>query len=153
VWTDFWLSIAVIGCSLIGVSAGEEQARKVFFGGPLGVEQTSRLGSRDPVDDRVKCGLHGKDEVVDGFLVEPQNQGRAGTTWWSSHEWRLARGYTESVGFTLVRHKTIGFRGRATKLRPKTRRRRGGNPGRSNRPTQTAVVVWSWQTEGSARSV
>jgi hypothetical protein len=29
-------------------------------------------------------------EVVDGFLVEPQNQGRAGTTWEPSHEWRLA---------------------------------------------------------------
>jgi hypothetical protein len=31
-----------------------------------------------------------QDEVRDGFLVEPQNQGRAGTTWESSHEWRLA---------------------------------------------------------------
>jgi hypothetical protein len=27
---------------------------------------------------------------MDGFLVEPQNQGRAGTTWKPSHEWRLA---------------------------------------------------------------
>jgi hypothetical protein len=26
---------------------------------PLGVVQTSRLGSRDPVTNRVKCGLHG----------------------------------------------------------------------------------------------
>jgi hypothetical protein len=31
-----------------------------------------------------------QDEVMDGFLVEPQNQGRAGTTWEPSHEWRLA---------------------------------------------------------------
>jgi hypothetical protein len=28
--------------------------------------------------------------VEDSFLVEPQNQGRAGTTWEPSHEWRLA---------------------------------------------------------------
>jgi hypothetical protein len=26
---------------------------------PLGVEQTSRLGSRDPVASGIKCGLHG----------------------------------------------------------------------------------------------
>jgi hypothetical protein len=26
---------------------------------PLGVEKTSRLGSRDPVDSRVNCGPHG----------------------------------------------------------------------------------------------
>jgi hypothetical protein len=26
---------------------------------------------------------------MDGFLVEPQNQGRAGTTWEPIHEWRL----------------------------------------------------------------
>jgi hypothetical protein len=33
-----------------------------------------------------------QDEVKDGSLVEPQNQGRAGTTWEPSHEWRLAEG-------------------------------------------------------------
>jgi hypothetical protein len=50
---------------------------------PPGVEKTSRLGSRDPVASGVKCGLHGgknsKMKSVDNFLVEPQNQGRAGT--------------------------------------------------------------------------
>jgi hypothetical protein len=30
VWTDSWLSIAVAGCVLTGVGAGEEQARKVI---------------------------------------------------------------------------------------------------------------------------
>jgi hypothetical protein len=39
------------------------------------VEKTSRLGSRDPVANGVKCGLHGgknsKMKSVDGFLVEP----------------------------------------------------------------------------------
>jgi hypothetical protein len=29
VWTDSWLSNAGAGCGLIGVDAGEEQARKV----------------------------------------------------------------------------------------------------------------------------
>jgi hypothetical protein len=55
------------------------------------VEKTSRLRSRDPVASRVKCGPHGgkngKMKSVDGFLVEPQNQGRAGTSWEPRHEW------------------------------------------------------------------
>jgi hypothetical protein len=55
------------------------------------VEKTSRLRSRDPVDSGVKCRPHGgknsKIKSVDGFLVEPQNQGRAGTSWEPSHEW------------------------------------------------------------------
>jgi hypothetical protein len=58
---------------------------------PPGVEKTSRIGSRDPVDNWVKCGLHGgknsKMKSVDGFLVEPQNHGRAGTSWEPIHEW------------------------------------------------------------------
>jgi hypothetical protein len=58
---------------------------------PPGVEKTSRLGSRDPVASGVKCGPHGgknsKLKSVDGFLVEPQNQDRAGTSWEPSHEW------------------------------------------------------------------
>jgi hypothetical protein len=39
----------------------------------------------------IKCRPHGgknsKMKLVDGFLVEPQNQGRAGTSWEPSHEW------------------------------------------------------------------
>jgi hypothetical protein len=46
------------------------------------VEKTSRLRSRDPVASGVKCGSHGgknsKMKSMDGFLVEPQNQRRAG---------------------------------------------------------------------------
>jgi hypothetical protein len=38
----------------------------------------------------------------------PQNQHRAGTTWWSSHEWDWRGGCTESAGFTAVHHKTVG---------------------------------------------
>jgi hypothetical protein len=58
---------------------------------PPGVEKTSRLRSRDPVASGVKCGPHGgknsKMKLVDSFLVEPQNQGRAGTSREPSHEW------------------------------------------------------------------
>jgi hypothetical protein len=32
VWTDSWISIAGVGCSLTGVGAGEEQVRKVNAG-------------------------------------------------------------------------------------------------------------------------
>jgi hypothetical protein len=57
---------------------------------PLGVEKTSRLRSRDSVASGVECGPHGdknsKMKSVDGFLVEPQNQGQAGTSWEPSHE-------------------------------------------------------------------
>jgi hypothetical protein len=58
---------------------------------PPRVEKTSRLRSRDPVASGVKYEPHGgknsKMKSVDGFLVELQNQGRAGTSWEPSHEW------------------------------------------------------------------
>jgi hypothetical protein len=58
---------------------------------PPSVKKASRLCSRDPVASGVKCGPHGgknsKMKSVDSFLVEPQNQGRAGTSWEPSHEW------------------------------------------------------------------
>jgi hypothetical protein len=57
---------------------------------PPGVEKTSKLGSRDPVANGVKCGSHsGKNSktVMDDFLVEPEIQGRARTLWEPSHEW------------------------------------------------------------------
>jgi hypothetical protein len=58
---------------------------------PPGVEKTSTLRSRDPMASGVKCEPHGgknsKMKSVDGFLVEPQNQCRAETSWDPSHEW------------------------------------------------------------------
>jgi hypothetical protein len=36
---------------------------------------------------------------MDSFLVEPQNQGRVGTTWEPSHEWRLAEATPSLRGF------------------------------------------------------
>jgi hypothetical protein len=59
VWTDPYLSIIGACCILIVVVVGEEQAQKVYASGPPSVEQASMLGSRDPVDDGVKCGSHG----------------------------------------------------------------------------------------------
>jgi hypothetical protein len=88
VWTDSWLSIAVAGCGFTCVGAGEEQARKVAAGEASRCGE--RLGSRDPMASGVKCGPHGgknnKMKSVDGFLVEPQNQGRARTSWEPNHE-------------------------------------------------------------------
>jgi hypothetical protein len=45
---------------------------------------------------------------VDGFLVEPQIQGRAGTTWEPSHEWRLAEATPSSRGFLWFTRKPLG---------------------------------------------
>jgi hypothetical protein len=44
----------------------------------------------------------------DGFLVEPQNQGRAGTTLEPSHEWRLAEATPSSRGFRWFTRKPLG---------------------------------------------
>jgi hypothetical protein len=50
-----------------------------------------------------------QDEVVDGFLVEPQNQGRAGTTWGPSHEWRLAEATPSLRGLQWFTRKPLGY--------------------------------------------
>jgi hypothetical protein len=50
-----------------------------------------------------------RDEIVDGFLVEPQNQGRAGTTWEPSHEWRLAEATPSSRGLQWFTRNPLGY--------------------------------------------
>jgi hypothetical protein len=72
-------------------------------------------------------------EVVYGFLVEPQNQGRAGTMWQPSHEWDWRGGCTEYVGFAVVHHKTVGV----TWLSHKTKTR-GSVGGAGIRPRREA---------------
>jgi hypothetical protein len=75
------------------------------------VEKTSRLCSRDLVASGVKCGPwwhEQQDEVMNGFLVEPQNHGRAGTTWEPSHVWRLAEATLSSQGFQWFTKKSLG---------------------------------------------
>jgi hypothetical protein len=49
-----------------------------------------------------------QDEVMDSFWVEPQNQGRAGTTWEPSHEWRLEETTPSSQGFQWFTGKQLG---------------------------------------------
>jgi hypothetical protein len=49
-----------------------------------------------------------QDEVVDSLLVEPQNRGRAGTTWEPSHEWRLTKATPSSRGFQWFTRKPLG---------------------------------------------
>jgi hypothetical protein len=49
-----------------------------------------------------------QDEVMGGFLVEPQNRGRAGTTWEPSHEWRLVEATPSSRGFRWFARKPLG---------------------------------------------
>jgi hypothetical protein len=74
-----------------------------------------------------------QDEVVDSFLVESQNQGRARTTWEPSHEWRLAEATPSSRGLQWFTRKP-----QVTRLSHKTEAedsmRRCGHPGRFNRP-------------------
>jgi hypothetical protein len=46
---------------------------------------------------------------MDGFLVEPQNQGRAETTWEPSHEWRLAEATPSTRGLQWFTRKALGY--------------------------------------------
>jgi hypothetical protein len=50
-----------------------------------------------------------QDEVMDAFLVEPQNQGQAGTTWEPSHEWRLVEATLSSRGLQWFTRKPLGY--------------------------------------------
>jgi hypothetical protein len=97
---------------------------------PPGVEKTSRLGSRDLVASGVKCGLHSgkksKLKSVDGSLVEPLNQGQAGTSWEPSHEWRLAEATSSSQGLRWFTRKPSGY-----SAEPQSR---GQRPGVAVRP-------------------
>jgi hypothetical protein len=49
-----------------------------------------------------------QDEVMYVFLVEPQNHGRAGTTWETSHEWRLTEATPSSQRFRWFTRKPLG---------------------------------------------
>jgi hypothetical protein len=50
-----------------------------------------------------------QDEVVDGFLVEPQNQGRSRTSREPSHEWRLAEATPSSWGLQWFTRKPLVY--------------------------------------------
>jgi hypothetical protein len=72
-----------------------------------------------------------RDKVMDGFLVEPQNQGRAGTTWEPSHEWRLAEATPSSRGLQWLTRKPLGY-----SVEPQNQGRRLDEEVRPPRPVQ-----------------
>jgi hypothetical protein len=90
---------AGVDCGLVPVVAGEERARKVFsLEGPPGDGETSRLGSRDPVDGETRCEPHGGEmSKTKSWTIEPVHgggrvkslggrPGRARGVWWFAHK-------------------------------------------------------------------
>jgi hypothetical protein len=111
-----------------------------------------------------------QDEVVDGFLIEPQNQGRAVTMWEPSHESRLAEATPSSRGLQWFTRKPLGYsveqqnRGRrldeevwptqagSTALEGRSDRLgRSDCPGRSNRPGGRSDRPGCWRRDASKR--
>jgi hypothetical protein len=113
---------AGVGCCLVRVVACEEQARKVFsLEGPPGDGETSRLGSRDPVDGGTRCGPHGGETSrTKSWTIELVHGG--------GRVKRLGGRPGRARGDWLFAHKTIGGRflglGLKTKSEGPTRRRR-----------------------------
>jgi hypothetical protein len=91
-----------------------------------------------------------QDEVVDSFLVEPQNQGRAGTTWEPSHEWRLREGTPSSRGLQWFTRKPLGY-----SVEPQNRGRRLDEEVRLPKPVQPprrgGQTTWGGQTAWSGQ--
>jgi hypothetical protein len=90
---------AGVGCGLVRVVAGEEWVRKAFsLEGPPGDGETSRLGSRDPVDGGTRCEPHGGEtSKTKSWTIEPVHGGgrvkrlggrsdRARGVWWFAHK-------------------------------------------------------------------
>jgi hypothetical protein len=72
-----------------------------------------------------------RDEVMDSFLIEPQNQGRARTMWEPSDEWRLAEATPSSRGLQWFTRKPLGY-----SVEPQNRGRRFDAEVRPPRPVQ-----------------
>jgi hypothetical protein len=78
-----------------------------------------------------------QDEDMEGFLVEPQNQGQAGTTWEPSHEWRLAEATPSSWGFQWFTRKPLGS---LVDLQSQDRRIKDGGAAASDRSDRWVPV-------------
>jgi hypothetical protein len=70
VWIDSWQSIAGACCDLTCVGAVKNKRERSLLVKPPSVDKTSRLGSRVPMDNRVKCGPHGgKNGKIKSWMV------------------------------------------------------------------------------------
>jgi hypothetical protein len=143
---------AGVCCGLVRVVAREERARKVFsLEGPPGDGETSRLGSRDPVDGGTRCGPHGGEtSKTKSWTIEPVHSGgqvkrlggrpdRARGVWWFAHK--------------TIRGRFLGL-GLKTMSEDPTRRRRdpsvsGSFEAEDARRDRMACV---WRTRGAAKA-
>jgi hypothetical protein len=143
---------AGVGCSLVRVVVGEERVRKVFsLKGPPGDGETSRLGSRDPVDGGTRCGPHGGEtSKTKSWTIEPVHGG--------GRVKRLGGRPDQARGVWWFAHKTIGGRflslGLKTKSEDPTRRRR--DPGVSGsfeaEDTRRDRMACVGRTRGAAKA-
>jgi hypothetical protein len=142
VWTDSCLSIAGAGCGLTRVGASEEQARKVVAGeaSRCGEDKYASFEGLGGQWDQVRAAWchEQQDEVVDGFLVEPQNHCLARTTWEPSHEWRLVEATPSSRGLQWFTRKPLGY-----SVEPQNRGRRLDEEVWPTQAGSTAQEEWS----------
>jgi hypothetical protein len=143
---------AGVGCGLVRVVAGEERARKVFsLEGPPGDGETSRLGSRDPVDDGTRCGPHGGETRKTKLWTIELVHGGSRVKWFGGRPDRPR-------GVWWFAHKTIGGRflglGLKTKSEGPTRWRR--DPGVSGsfeaEDTRRDRIAGVGRTRGAAKA-
>jgi hypothetical protein len=131
---------AGVGCGLVRVVAGEERARKVFsLEGPPGDGETSRLGSRDPVDSGTRCGPHGGEtSKTNSWTIEPVRgggrvkklggrPGRARGVWWFAHK--------------TIRGRFLGL-GLKTRPEGPTRRRRSRACREASKQRTCGGIAW-----------
>jgi hypothetical protein len=143
---------ASVGCGLVRVVAGEERVRKVFsLEGPPGDGETSRLGSRDPVDGRTRCRPHsGETSKAKSSTIEPVHGG--------GRVKRLGGRPGRARGVWWFAHKTIGgwFLGLGLKTKSEDPTRRRWDPGVSGsfeaEDTRRDCMACVGRTRGAAKA-